>query len=428
MMNIVEIINKKKNHKQLTKKEIDFFINGYCNETIKDYQISSLLMAIRLNGMSEKETVYLTKAIINSGKKFDLSVIDGIKVDKHSTGGVGDKTSLVLVPLLASLGFKVAKMSGRGLGHTGGTIDKLDSISGFKTEVSEQDFVNQVNNIGCAIISQSGEIALADKKLYALRDVTGTVDSLPLIASSIMSKKIALGSDIICLDVKVGNGAFFKTKQEALKASKLMIKIGKMCGVKVRAIITSMDEPLGINIGNKLEVQESIDTLLGKGPKDLENICIEICKIFLKETDLYPSDTDYDSLIREKIASGEAHNKLLEMIEAQHGKLPIDLDKNLIVTEIKSNKEGYITKIDTLTLGNMLVELGGGRKYKEQEINYDVGFSIHKKINDKIKNNDVLFTVYSTSPLNEEIINSFTKTIYTSKDKNKNYKEIYKIL
>jgi len=427
-MNIVEIINKKKNHKTLTKKEIAFFIHGYCDNSIKDYQASALLMAIRLNGMNEKETVYLTKEIINSGKKFDLSNIEGIKVDKHSTGGVGDKTSLVLVPLLASLGFKVAKMSGRGLGHTGGTIDKLDSINGFKTEVSEEDFVNQVNKVGCAIISQSGEIALADKKLYALRDVTGTVDSLPLIAASIMSKKIALGSDIICLDVKVGNGAFFKTKKEALKASKLMIKIGRMCGVKVKAIITSMDEPLGINIGNKLEVKESIDTLLGKGPKDLENICIEICKIFLKDTNLYPRHTDYDSLIREKITNGEAYQKLVEMINTQHGSLPIELDKNLIVTEIKSGKEGYITKINTLSLGNMLVELGGGRKYKEQEINYDVGFSIHKKINDYVNKDDVLFTVYSTSPLNEECINCFRKTIYTSKNRNKNYKEIYKIL
>ena len=427
-MTIVEIINKKKNKKELTKKEIYYFVNGYCDGTIKDYQASSLLMAIRLNGMTEKETFNLTKAIIDSGKMFDLSNIEGIKVDKHSTGGVGDKTSLVLVPLLASLGFKVAKMSGRGLGHTGGTIDKLDSISGFKTEVSEEDFVKQVNNVGCAIIAQSSEIALADKKLYALRDVTGTVDSLPLIASSIMSKKIALGSDVICLDVKVGNGAFFKTKKEALKASKLMIKIGKACGVKVRAIITSMDEPLGYNIGNKLEVQESIDTLLGKGPRDLENICIEICKIFIQETNFYPENTDLDSLIKEKITSGEAYQKLVEMINAQHGSLPINIDSNLIKTEIRSNKSGYITKINTLELGNMLVELGGGRKFKEQEINYDVGFSIHKKMNDFINEGDLLFTVYSTSVLDEKTINEFKSSIYTSDKKNLNYKEIYKIL
>lgn len=426
-MTIVEIINKKKNKKVLTKKEIDFFVNGYCNETIKDYQASALLMAIRLNGMNEKETYYLTNAIINSGKKFDLSSIEGIKVDKHSTGGVGDKTSLVLVPLLASLGLKVAKMSGRGLGHTGGTIDKLDSINGFKTELSEEEFTKQVNSIGCSIISQSKDIALADKKLYALRDVTGTVDSLPLIVSSIMSKKIALGSDIICLDVKVGNGAFFKTKKEALKASKLMIKIGKMFNVKVRAIITSMDEPLGNNIGNILEVEEAVNTLLGNGPKDLENICIEISKLILKEAKLYPSDTNLDELIKSKFANKEAYNKLVEMINAQHGKLPLDKAK-LYKTEIVSNNEGYINSIDTLTLGNLLIELGGGRKTKEQTINYDVGFSINYKINDYIKKNDTLFTVYSTSKLDDSLIHKFNKTIKLTDTKRKNYKEIYKVL
>ena len=426
-MTIVEIINKKKNKKALSKSEIDFFIKGYCNNSIKDYQASALLMAIRLNGMNEKETYYMTNAIINSGKRFDLSNIEGIKVDKHSTGGVGDKTSLVLVPLLASLGLKVAKMSGRGLGHTGGTIDKLDSITGFKTELSEQEFINQVNNIGCSIISQSQEIALADKKLYALRDVTGTVDSLPLIVSSIMSKKIALGSDIICLDVKVGNGAFFKTKKEALKAAKLMIKIGKMFKVKVRAIITSMDEPLGNNIGNILEVQEAIDTLNGKGPKDLENICIEIAKLILKEANLYSIDTDLDALIKTKFTNKEAYNKLVEMIHSQYGNLPLN-NKELIETNIISDNEGYISKIDTLSLGNMLVDLGGGRKTKEDLIDYHVGFKINYKINDYIKKGDILFKVYSNTPLDIQMINKFKKSIHTSNKIKSNYKEIYKIL
>jgi pyrimidine-nucleoside phosphorylase len=384
-------------------------------------------MAIRLNGMSDKETYYLTKAIIDSGKKLDLSKIKGIKVDKHSTGGVGDKTSLVLVPLLASLGFKVAKMSGRGLGHTGGTIDKLESIPNFKVELNEEEFLNQVDKVGCAIISQSQEIALADKKLYALRDVTGTVDSLPLIASSIMSKKIALGSDLICLDVKVGNGAFFKTKKEALKASKLMIKIGELSKVKVKAIITSMDEPLGNNIGNALEVEEAMDTLLLKGPKDLENICVEIAKLMLKETNLYPIGTDYDALIKEKLESKAAYNKLLEMINAQHGSLPL-IKENLIETKIFSDKEGYINKIDTLALGEMLVVLGGGREYKEQVINYNVGFKIINKINSYIKKGDLLFKVYSTTPLTNTLINDFKKTIHVANNKRKNYKEIYKIL
>ena len=345
-MNIIEIINKKKKKKALTKTEIDFFIKGYCNGDIKDYQASSLLMAINLNGMNEKETYYLTKAIIESGKRLDLSKISGIKVDKHSTGGVGDKTTLVLVPLLACLGFKVAKMSGRGLGHTGGTIDKLESIPGYKVELTPQEFIDNVNKVGCSVISQSEELALADKKLYALRDVTATVDSLPLIVSSIMSKKIALGSDIICLDVKVGNGAFFKTKKEALKASKLMIKIGKMFNVKVKAIITSMDEPLGNNIGNLLEVEEAMQTLLGQGPKDLEKICIEIAKLIIVETGTYKNE-NLDSLIKEKITSKQAYNKFIEMIHAQGGRLEFEKGK-LYETEIHSDVEGYITKIDLL--------------------------------------------------------------------------------
>ena len=425
-MSIVEIINKKKNKKALSKKEIYYFIEGYCNETIKDYQASSLLMAIRLNGMNEKETYYLTKAIIDSGDKLDLSKINGITVDKHSTGGVGDKTSLVLVPLLSTLGFKVAKMSGRGLGHTGGTIDKLESIPGYKVEIPNNEFINNVNKIGCSIISQNKDLALADKKLYALRDVTGTVDSLPLIVSSIMSKKIALGTDIICLDVKVGNGAFFKTKKEALTAAKLMIKIGKMFNVKVRAIITSMDEPLGNNIGNALEVKEAIDTLLGHGPKDLEDICIEISKLFIKEANLY-KNVDLDSLIKEKLTSKEAYNKFVEMIEAQHGILELK-DEKLYETEISIDKEGYITSIDTLTLGNLLVDLKGGRKTKEDQINYNVGFTINKKINDYLNKNDSIFKVYSLTPLDEETIKRFKKTIITSDKKNQNYKEIYKIL
>lgn len=426
-MNIIDIINKKKNNKPLTKSEINYFVNGYCNNEIKDYQISSLLMAIRLNGMNEKETYYLTKAIVDSGTKLDLSKIEGIKVDKHSTGGVGDKTTIVLVPLLASLGFKVAKMSGRGLGHTGGTIDKFNSIPGFRTELSEDELIAQLKAIGCAEISQSSKIAPADKKLYALRDVTGTVDSLPLIVSSVMSKKIALGTDIICIDVKVGNGAFFKTKKEALKTSKLMIKIGKRFNVKVKIIITSMDEPLGNNIGNSMEVEEAIDTLLGKGPKDLENICFEISKLILKETNLYPKNTDFDALIKQKITSKEAYNKFIEMVESQNGKLPLNKEK-LYETEIISDIEGYINKIDTFTLGYMLVELGGGRKFKEQEIDYSVGFTINKKINDYVKKGDILFKVYSRSPLSNELIEKFKRTLKTSTNKNTHHKEIYKIM
>lgn len=426
-MSILQIIEKKYNNKELTKKEIEYFIKGFCDGSIKDYQISSLLMAIRFNGMSDDETYYLTKAMIDSGKTLDLSKIDGITVDKHSTGGVGDKTSLVVVPLLASLGFKVAKMSGRGLGFTGGTADKLEAIPGFKTVISLEDFYNQVNEIGCSNITQSEDLVLADKLLYALRDVTGTVQSLPLIASSIMSKKIALGTEMICLDVKAGNGAFFKTKKEASEAAKLMIKIGQKCGVKVKAIVTSMDQPLGYNVGNTMEVQEAIDTLLCNGPKDLEDISIEIAKIVMKETNLYPKDADYDAIIREKFTSKAAYNKLVDMIHAQHGSLPLKEEK-LHETIIKSSTEGYIYKIDTLTLGNQLVELGGGRKKKDDQIDFAVGFTIINKINDYIKVDDPLFKVYSRNPLSKEMIDTFAKTIIVKDKKNTNFKEIYEIL
>ena len=273
-MNIIDIIIKKRNKQKLTENEIKYFVDEYCKDNIKDYQASSFLMACFLNGLNDTETYYLTKSIIESGKTLDTSKIEGITVDKHSTGGVGDKTSLILVPLLASLNVKVLKMSGKGLGHTGGTIDKLNSIPGFKTELKQESFIKQANNIGCCLISQNQEIALADKKLYALRDVTGTIDNISLIASSIMSKKIALNTDIICLDVKVGNGAFFKDLKTATKAAKLMIKLGKMFNKKVSAVISSMDQPLGNAIGNSLEVNEAIETLQGKVPKDLEETCI----------------------------------------------------------------------------------------------------------------------------------------------------------
>ena len=426
-MSIIEIIERKVNKQALTEEEISYFIQGYCKGDIKDYQASSLLMAIRLNGMNEDETYYLTKAMINSGKRLDLSYIDGITVDKHSTGGVGDKTSLVLVPLLASLGFKVAKMSGKGLGHTGGTIDKLHSISGFKTEIDLDSFYKQVNKIGCAIVSQSSDLVYADKLLYALRDVTGTVKSLPLIVSSIMSKKIALGTSMICLDVKAGNGAFFETPKEALEAAKLMIAIGKRFNVKVKAIVTSMDEPLGNNIGNSLEVDEAIATLLGNGPKDLENICIEIAKLFLKETNIYPEDTDLDSLIKEKIVSKEAYYKFLDMVKYQNGNISNSKEK-LFVTDIKSINEGYIYSIDTKTLGNLLIQLGGGRKTKEDVIDYNVGFTIHKKINNYIQKGDLLFTIYSKSPINEQMANNFIQTLHLDNNPNITFKEIYDIL
>lgn len=426
-MNIVDIIVKKRNKEQLSEEEINFFIKGYCEETIKDYQASSLLMACYLNGLNDEETYYLTKSIIESGEALDLSAINGITVDKHSTGGVGDKTSLVLVPLLASLNVKVLKMSGKGLGHTGGTIDKLNSIPGFKTEMKKDNFIKQVNKIGCCLVSQSQEIALADKKLYALRDVTGTIESTPLIAASIMSKKIALNTDIICLDVKVGNGAFFKDLKAAIKASKLMIKIGNMFAKKVKAVISSMDQPLGNAIGNSLEVKEAIETLQGKGPKDLEETCIELAYQILKETLMYDNSLLKDH-IKENLYNGKAYKKFLELIEAQGGKLPIPTNKKIIKTNIFSPSNGYIYSIDTYTLGKILVELGGGRKYKEQSINYDVGIIIKSKINDLIKDGDILFEVYSTEELSPQLKETLINTITFSKRKRRHLKNIYKII
>ncbi len=426
-MNIVDIIIKKREKKELSEEEIRFFINEYCNGNIKDYQASSLLMACFLNGLNDTETYYLTKAIVDSGEILDTSEINGITVDKHSTGGVGDKTSLVLVPLLASLDVKVVKMSGRGLGHTGGTVDKLESIPGFKVEMKKNNLIKQVNKIGCCLVSQSSEIALADKKLYALRDVTGTIDSIPLIASSIMSKKIALNTDIICLDVKVGNGAFFKDLKTAIKASKLMIKLGTMAGKQVSAVISSMDQPLGNAIGNSLEVNEAIETLKGNGPADLEETCIELAYQILKKTKKYDV-TLLKETIKDNLHNGKAYSKFVELINAQGGKLPIPQNNKLVKTVLTSKKEGYVHSINAYELGKVLVDLGGGRKYKEQEINYDVGMIIKVKINDSVKENDELIEIYSLAQLSENLKERILNSIEINTRKKFNIKNIYKIL
>ena len=426
-MNIVDIIIKKRDKHELSEEEIKYFIDEYCKDNIKDYQASSLLMACFLNGLNDDETYFLTKAIIESGEMLDLSKIEGITVDKHSTGGVGDKTSLILVPLLASFGVKVLKMSGKGLGHTGGTIDKLDSIPGFKTELKKKDFIKQVNDIGCCLVSQSQEVALADKKLYALRDVTGTVDNVSLIAASIMSKKIALNTDIICLDVKVGNGAFFKDLKTAIRASKLMIKIGSKFNKKVSAVISSMDQPLGYAIGNSLEVNEAIETLKGNGPLDLEETCIELAYQILKQTNKFDNAL-LKNCIKENLHNNKAYEKFIELIENQDGRLPIPSNKKIVKTKILSENEGYISGINTLQLGKQLVELGGGRKYKEQLINYDVGIIIKIKLNDYVKQNDTLFEVYSEGTLPNQIKENILNSISFSKRKKYNIKNIYKII
>lgn len=391
-MNIVEIISKKRDKQELTKEEIDFVINGLLDSTIKDYQISSLLMAIVLNGMSEEEIFSLTDAMINSGDKIDLSGIDGIIVDKHSTGGVGDKVTLVLAPLLASFDIKIAKMSGRGLGHTGGTIDKLEAISGYQTELNREDFIKQVNDINIAVISQSGNLAPADKKLYALRDVTGTVESIPLIASSIMSKKIASGADLFIIDVKVGNGALMKNILDARLLAKTMINIGKRYNKATICVLTNMDEPLGFAVGNSLEVKEAMDTLQGLGPNDLLELVIKLASIVISSIKKI-SIEEAESACFKQLNNGNAFNKFKELVSAQHGNLN-EIEISNRVFSVRSTKSGYINHINTLEIGNLARQIGAGRFTQEDKINYKVGIVLTHKIGDYVNINDELVKVY----------------------------------
>lgn len=391
-MNIIEIILKKKNKQQLTYEEIEFAVMGYVNGEIKDYQMSSLLMAIVINGMTDEETINLTKVMLESGEQIDLSKINGVVVDKHSTGGVGDKTTLVLAPLVASLGVKVAKMSGRGLGHTGGTIDKLESIKGFKVSLTDEEFINQVNTVGCAVISQTKNIVPADKKLYALRDVTGTTESIPLIASSIMSKKIASGASVIVIDVKVGNGALMKTKDSAIKLANLMIKIGKRYNRKVVCVLSNMEEPLGKNIGNGLEVIESIETLKANGPKDLTTLVLTLSSI-MTSLALNISEEEAHIKLLENIKNGQAYSKFKEFVTSQGGDLSdIAVEENVV--SIKSSKDGFIKRIDTYKLGEIARKIGAGRLNKEDEIDYGVGLVLNKKVGDYLFENEELLKIY----------------------------------
>ena len=388
-MNIIDIIVKKKNNEELTKEELEFAINGYLNNEIKDYQISSLLMAIVINGMSLEETINLTDIMINSGEVIDLGID---VVDKHSTGGVGDKTTLILAPLVASVGVKVAKMSGRGLGHTGGTIDKLESIKGFNVSLTKEEFMNQVNEIGVSVISQTGNIAPADKKLYALRDVTGTTESIPLIASSIMSKKIASGAKNIVIDVKVGNGALMKDVESAKELALTMIEIGKRHDRKVVCVLTNMDIPLGHNIGNGLEVIESIECLKGNGPKDLEELVLELGSIMVSlDKNISKEDAYLD--LKDNLYNNKAYLKFEELVKYQNGDINnIDVSDKII--SIKSSKEGFINSIDTLKLGEIVKNIGGGRISKEDSIDYGVGISVSKKVGQLIFENEEIAKIY----------------------------------
>lgn len=399
-MNIVEIIEKKKNKEELTFNEIKYAVEGYIIGIVKDYQMSALLMAIVLNGMSEDETFNLTKIMLDSGDKIDLSNINGIKVDKHSTGGIGDKTSLVVLPLVASCGVPVAKMSGRGLGFTGGTIDKLESIEGFKTSMDEEDFIKQVNKINIALISQTGNLVPADKKIYALRDVTGTTESIPLIASSIMSKKLASGSDKIVLDVKVGKGAFMKNLSDARKLAELMVKIGNNSGKETVALLTNMDYPLGRTIGNGLEVQEAIDTLLGNGDSRFLNLCLVLASYMVSLGKNISLEKALEE-VEESYKNKKGYEKLKEFVSAQGGTIDnIEISSSKI--EIISDKEGYITNIDSLHLAELSNSLGAGRTKKEDSIDHGVGIKLEKVYGDKVNKGDILCYVYTNKSIDEK--------------------------
>ncbi len=418
-MRIYDIIYKKRNGQELTKEEIDFMINGYTKGDILDYQMAAMLMAIFLKGMSDNEIAQMTMAMANSGDIVDLSAIDGIKVDKHSTGGVGDKTTLIIAPIVASYGVKVAKMSGRGLGHTGGTVDKMEAIKGLKTDFSQEEFFKIVNKTGLSIIGQSGNLAPADKKIYALRDVTATVDCIPLIACSIMSKKIAAGSDCILLDVKTGSGAFMKTLDEAIELAEKMVLIGENCGRKTVALITDMNTPLGNNIGNTLEIKEVIETLKGNGPKDLTEICIKLAGNMLylaKKSDI----KECEEMAKKSIENGSALEKLIEMISEQGG--DPDLFENAKYSkEILSKEEGYIFKMDTENLGITSALLGAGRETKESKIDFSAGIVLAKKVGDYVKKGEILAYLL-TSDKKDELENAekrFIKCIQFSKEKPK---------
>ena len=418
---MVDIIIKKRDGHILSKEEIHFFIKGYVDGAIPDYQVSALLMAILDHGMNMEEIVTLTDEMLHSGDVMDLSAIAGHKVDKHSTGGVGDKTSLVLGPLVASRGAKLAKMSGRGLGHTGGTLDKMESIPGMRISVSNEHFIRQVNQIGIAIVGQTGLLVPADKKLYALRDVTGTVESLPLIASSIMSKKLASGSDSILLDVKFGQGAFMKTLDDARELAKTMVAIGHNLGRDTRAILTDMDQPLGYAVGNALEVKEAIDTLKGHGPKDLVELCLEAGAIMLMQAGVYNDHNSAIKALQESLDNGDAFNKLKEMVDWQGGDVSYIENPNKFplakhIVEVKSDVAGHIARIDALMIGESAMRLGAGREKLEDKIDMSAGIVLNKKIGDIIEVGETLCTIHTNIENYDSIIEDVKKAFIIKKE------------
>ncbi|RNB58580.1 pyrimidine-nucleoside phosphorylase [Brevibacillus gelatini] len=399
-MRMVDIIAKKRDGGELTTEEIQFLVDGYTDGTIPDYQMSAWAMAVLFRGMTARETADLTLAMAGSGEQLDLSSLEGIKVDKHSTGGVGDKTTLVVAPLVAAAGIPVAKMSGRGLGYSGGTIDKLESFRGFQVERTREQFLQQVRDIGVSVIGQSGNLTPADKKLYALRDVTATVEAVPLIASSIMSKKIAAGADAILLDVKVGKGAFMKNLEEAETLAKAMVAIGSQVGRKTVAVISDMNQPLGFAVGNALEVKEAVETLAGRGPKDLTELVLSIGSRMLVLGGLVSNVEEGRGKLEELMASGKAVDKLAEMVEAQGGDKADVYDLSRlpqanIIHEFVAKQDGYVEAIDAEAVGHASVVLGAGRLTKEMPIDLAVGFVLHKKRGDQVRAGETLVTIHA---------------------------------
>ena len=391
-MNIIDIILKKKNKEELTEEEIKYVVEGFTNGSICDYQMSSLLMAITINDMTDNEVIYLTKYMMLSGNTIDLSFLDNV-VDKHSTGGVGDKTTLIIAPIVAACSCKVAKMSGKGLGYTGGTIDKLESIPGFRTNLSKDEFIHEIEDIGMAITSQTDDVALADKKIYALRDVTGTTESIPLIASSIMSKKIASGSKKLVIDLKVGEGALVKDIESARRLGNLMIKIGKENGMEVICLLTNMNIPLGNNVGNSLEVLEAINTLYYNKESNLQKLCISLAS-YMVSLGRNISYEEANNMVLDAIRSKKAYNKFLEFVLYQHGDIT-KLPKSNKIYEVKSDTSGYLTDISSLEIAKLSMHLGAGRQNKDDKIDYSAGIIINKNINDYVNVNDTILTLYT---------------------------------
>lgn len=433
-MRMVDLIIKKRNNEALSHEEIKYLIDGYVNGNIPDYQVSAFLMAVYFNGMTSDEQLYFTRAMLESGEQIDLSAISGVKCDKHSTGGVGDKTSLVVGPLAAACGVKMAKMSGRGLGHTGGTLDKLESIPNFKIEQTKENFFKQVNEIGLAIIGQTANITPADKLLYSLRDVTGTVDSIPLIASSIMSKKLASGADHIVLDVKVGKGAFMKNVDMAEKLAKAMVEIGRLANRDTVATLTDMSEPLGCAVGNALEVEEAINTLKGKGPKDFTDLCIALTNEILLVCNIAKTEEEAMSMTIDAINSGKGLEKFKQMVAYQNGDINVIDDYSLFnvskntVEVVYEDDDAYVSEIDALKVGESAMLLGAGRETKESKIDMGVGIVLNKKVGDFVKSGDVLATLYVNEKNVNEAIDMLSSAYVMTNEKVEPIKKIIEVI